>query len=109
MRMMVQISIPVEAGNHAAKTGTLGKTFQRIMEELKPEAAYFFATDDGQRGGFMVFDMKEPSQIPAIAEPLFLSFNATLKFAPVMNAEDLAKATPAIEKAVKEFGRAASA
>ena len=109
MRMMVQMSMPVEAGNHAIQTGTLGKTLQRIIEQLKPEAAYFFATEEGGRGGFMVFDMKDPSEIPAVAEPLFLAFHAKLKFTPVMTPEDLAKAMPAIEKAVKEYGRSASA
>ena len=109
MRMMLQISIPVEAGNHAARTGTLGATIKKLIDELKPEAAYFTATDDGERGGFMVFDLKEPSQIPAVAEPLFLAFNAKLKLAPVMTPEDLARAMPAIDRAVKEYGKSASA
>jgi hypothetical protein len=30
-------------------------TIERILAELKPEAAYFFA-DDGQRSGSLVFD-----------------------------------------------------
>ena len=109
MRMMVQISIPVDAGNHAARTGKLGETMQKIMAVLKPEAAYFTATEAGERGGFMVFDMQDTSQIPSIAEPFFLAFNAKLKFMPVMNAQDLANAMPGIEKAVKEYGKAASA
>lgn len=109
MRMMVQMSIPVESGNQAARDGSLGRTTQKIIAALKPEAAYFFATEDGQRGGYMVFDMQDASQIPSIAEPLFLAFNAKLKFTPVMNAQDLANAVPSIEKAVKEYGRAASA
>jgi len=106
MRMMVQMSIPVEAGNHAARTGALGETLKKIMAELKPEAAYFTATEAGERGGFMIFDMQDTSQIPAVAEPLFLAFNAKLKFSPVMNAQDLAAAMPAIEKAVKKYGKA---
>ena len=109
MRMMVEISIPVEAGNHAARTGKLGEVMQKIITAIKAEAAYFTATDAGERGGFMVFDMQDTSQIPAIAEPLFLAFNAKLKFSPVMNAQDLANAIPAIEKAVKEYGNVASA
>jgi len=109
MRMMVQMSFPVDAGNRAARAGTLGETIKKIMADLKPEAAYFTATEAGERGGFMVFDMQDTSQIPAIAEPLFLAFNAKLKFMPVMNAQDLANAMPGIEKAVKEYGKAASA
>jgi hypothetical protein len=109
MRMLIQIAIPVEAGNHAARTGAFGRPFQKIVESLKPEAAYFTTGPSGERGGFIVFDMKETSQIPAIAEPFFLAFNARVTFSPVMNEEDLAMASPGIEKAVKEHSKAASA
>jgi hypothetical protein len=109
MRMMMQFSIPVEAGNHAASTGGFGPAFQKTLEALKPEAAYFLSGASGERGGFIVFDMKDASQIPAIAEPFFLAFHAKVTFTPVMNAQDLAKAAPGIEKAVKEHRKAASA
>jgi len=104
MRMLLRVSIPAEAGNAAAKAGTLGATVQQILAEMKPEAAYFFADDDGNRSGSIVFDMKDTSQIPAIAEPWFLAFNAKLSFRPVMNSQDLAAAAPGIAKAVKEYG-----
>jgi len=104
MRMMIQFSIPVEAGNQAARKGTLGAPFEKILAELKPEAAYFTATEHGERGGFIVFDLKDTSQIPAIVEPFFLMYNARLKISPVMNAQDLAVAQPGIERAVKTYG-----
>ena len=47
MRMLLRVSIPVEAGNAAAKAGTLGPTIEKILADLKPEAAYFFADDNG--------------------------------------------------------------
>ena len=37
--------------NAAAKAGTLGTMVDKIMATLKPEAAYFYADDDGQRRG----------------------------------------------------------
>jgi hypothetical protein len=85
--------------------GAFGHTFQKILESLKPEAAYFTTGASGERVGFIFFDMKETSQIPAIAEPFFLAYNARVTFSPVMNAEDLANAIPGIEKAVKEHGK----
>ncbi|PWT83078.1 MAG: hypothetical protein C5B57_07570 [Blastocatellia bacterium] len=104
MRMMLQFSVPVEAGNQAARSGALGLPFQKILEALKPEAAYFTTSPAGERGGFIVFDMKDTSEIPAVAEPFFLALNAKVNFFPVMNAADLAKAATGIEKAVKEHG-----
>jgi len=105
MRMLLRVSIPVESGNAAAKAGTLGSTIEQILAELKPEAAYFLADDSGNRSGSIVFDMKDTSQIPAIAEPWFLAFNAKVSLRPVMNPQDLAKASPSIAKAAKQYGK----
>ncbi len=105
MRMLLRVSIPVETGNAAAKAGTLGSTIERILADLKPEATYFFADDNGNRSGSIVFDMKDSSQIPAVAEPWFLAFNAKVSFRPVMNPQDLATAGPSIAKAGQQYGK----
>lgn len=104
MRMLLRVSIPVEAGNAAAQAGTLGSTIERLVAELKPEAAYFFADDHGQRSGAIVFDMTDTVQIPAIAEPWFLALDAQVSLQPVMTPQDLAAAGPAIAAAVKAYG-----
>ena len=102
--MLLRVSIPNEAGNAAAKAGTLGPTIERILADLKPEAAYFYTGDNGHRAGSIVFDMKDSSQVPAIAEPWFLAFNATVSLRPAMNPQDFAAAGPSIDSAVKHFG-----
>jgi hypothetical protein len=102
MRFLLKVNIPVEAGNAAAKAGKLGTTIQTILAELKPEAAYF-TDDNGQRTGFLFLEMQDASRIPAIAEPWFLAFNASIAIHPVMVPEDLAKAGTAIEAAVKKY------
>jgi hypothetical protein len=102
MRFLLKVSIPVESGNAAAKAGKLGATIQSILAELKPEAAYF-TDNNGQRTGFIFLDMQEAAQIPAIAEPWFLAFNASVEIHPVMIPDDVVKAGSAIEKAVKKY------
>jgi hypothetical protein len=103
MRFMLTFRFSAEQGNALAKDGSLGQTVQTILEELKPEAAYFTAMD-GTRGGYLVINMDDASQIPAMAEPLFLGLGTTIEFKPVMTPEDLAKADPAIEQAAQKYG-----
>ena len=102
MRFLLKVNIPVESGNAAAKAGLLGSTIQSILADLKPEAVYF-TDNNGQRAGFIFLDMKDASEIPAIAEPWFLAFNASIEIHPVMVPEDLAKAGAAIDHAVKKY------
>lgn len=102
MRFLIKINIPVEAGNAAARAGKLGETIQAILEDLKPEAVYF-TDDNGQRSGFIFFEMQDASQIPSVAEPWMLALNASVELRPVMIPEDLAKAGSAIEATVRKF------
>ena len=82
MRMLMKVSFPVEAANAAVKKGTLGSTIQRLIDEQKPEAAYFLAEDNGERTGYFVLDMKDSSEIPGLVEPWFLAFNARVTLRP---------------------------
>jgi len=108
MRMLLRVSIPVENGNAAVRAGSLGKTIQRILADLKPEAAYF-SEEHGERTGLIVFDMQESSQLTAIAEPWFLAFNARITVRPAMNLEDLAAGGAGMERAVNNYGKLAAA
>lgn len=103
MRFLCTARLDIETANDYARKGTLGQTIQSIMEDLKPEAAYFVA-DDGQRTAVFVVDIDDMSELPAIAEPWFLAFDADFNGVPAMTADDLAKAGPAIEAAAKKYG-----
>jgi hypothetical protein len=74
----------VQTGNATVSDGSVGKTIESIFSDLKPEAAYF-ATDNGKSAGLIFFDLKDVSQIPAVAEPWFLAFDANIELHPVMN------------------------
>lgn len=101
MRTLLKVSMPVESSNKAIKEGSLPKIIQSFIEDNRPEASYFYA-ENGKRTGLFVFDLKDPSQIPQVAEPFFLGLNAAVEFFPVMNAADL---KTGLEKASKKTGR----
>jgi hypothetical protein len=88
--MIMNVSIPAEPFNTAARQGTVGKTLQKILEAVKPQAAYF-SEQNGRRGAVLIVDVKDASAIPALAEPWFLSFNADCNFRIAMTPEDLAR------------------
>ena len=52
---------------------------KKILDEIKPEAAYF-GERDGKRGGILIVDLNNPSEVPRLAEPWFLTFNAEVEF-----------------------------
>ena len=91
MRMMLLISVPHESFNAAVKDGTAGQKLGRIIDDAKPEAIYF-TEQHGARGAIMIVDLADPSKIPALAEPWFLTFNASVEFRVVMSPDDLQKA-----------------
>lgn len=97
MRTLLRVVMDVTAANKAISDGTLPQIIETTMDKLKPEAAYFHASD-GQRSCFMVFDLKDPSEIPGIAEPFFMNLHAKVELCPVMNAEDLKKGLAVIMK-----------
>jgi len=98
MRMMMKVSIPVEAGNKGVKEGMLPKTVMAFVEKMKPETC-FFTAEGGKRTAFFVFDLTDPTMIPSVAEPFFMNLNASIELAPVMN---LAEMKAGVEKAVKQ-------
>ena len=90
MRMILNVEMPAEPFNTMVRKGTAGKTIQKCLEAVKPEAVYF-TEQDGHRGAILIVDVKDPSAIPGIAEPFFLSFNATCKLRIAMTPDELGR------------------
>jgi hypothetical protein len=90
MRMLMMIQMPLEPFNAKVRNGTAAHTMMKILEDAKPEASYF-SEQDGKRGGILVVDVNKPSDVPRLAEPWFLNFNASVEFKVCMMPQDLAE------------------
>lgn len=90
MRMLVNVSCPVEPFNSMVRDGTAGEIIGRVVDEIKPESIYF-TEQEGNRGAVMVVNIPDASHIPSIAEPWYLNFEAICEFRIAMTPEDLMK------------------
>lgn len=97
MRTMMKLKLDTEAASKLIADGSMPQLMQETMERLRPEAAYF-GPDNGVRTAFIVFDLKDPSDLPAITEPLFNRLKATVEMFPVMDRDDL-------QKGLQQLGR----
>ena len=101
MRMLMHVEFPIEPFNTIVRNGTMGQKMQSILEAIKPEAAYF-SEYDGCRGGTLVVNVNESSDIPRLAEPFFLTFNAKVQLRIAMTPDDLGKS--GIDAIAKTWG-----
>jgi hypothetical protein len=88
MRTLMRFEIDTEAGNELIRSGELQKGLDQMLEMLKPEAAYFFPAN-GCRGGIMVFDLADPSQLVSLNEPMWMTLKARIEVTPAMSLDDL--------------------
>jgi len=100
MRRPMHVHFPPEPFNAAVRDGSAGPKIQRLLEAIQPDAAYF-SGHNGRRGGTFVVNVNSPSDVPALAEPFFLTFNAEVEFRIAMTPEDLSRASG---RAGKEVG-----
>ena len=88
MRTMVRLTFPTQETNPLIKDGSIGQTMETLLGNLQPEAAYFCPLD-GKRGGYLVLNMENESELVTKIEPFWLELGATVETFPVMNADDL--------------------
>ena len=101
MKVMMFVKIPHRPFNAAVRDGTAGPKINRILEAIKPEAVYFAALE-GHRSAILVVDLPDPSKIPVLSEPWFLTFEADVQTQVFMSPEDLRKA--GLEELGKKWG-----
>ena len=90
MKMLVNVTCPIEPFNSMVRNGTAGEIIGRVIDDIKPEIIYF-TEQDGNRGAVMVVEVPNASDIPSIAEPWFLNFEAICEFRIAMTPDDLMK------------------
>jgi hypothetical protein len=101
MRILMNIKFPLQPFNDMVKAGTVGAKIKKILDELKPESAYF-TEQDGGRGAVIVVDIADSTKLPTFAEPWFLTFDAKVEFRIAMSPEDLSKT--GLDKIGKKWG-----
>ncbi len=101
MRILIDVMFPHEPFNTAVRKGSVGTTINRILDDIKPEAVYF-TERDGRRGATLIVNVTQSSDIPSLAEPWFLNFNADCRFRIAMTPEDLQQA--GLEELGKKWG-----
>jgi hypothetical protein len=90
MRLMLRFMIPVEKGNEAVADGSLPQAIKDLVDQLQPEAAYFYL-QDGKRAGLVIFEETDQARMAVINEPLFAKLNAAIDIQPVASLDDLIK------------------
>lgn len=98
MRFLMNVSFPHAEFNAAVKDISAGSKIQSILDDCNPEAVYF-TEQNGHRGAAIVVEVDHVSEIPKLAEPWFLHFNADVEFRIAMTPEDLQEA------GLEELGR----
>jgi hypothetical protein len=97
----MRATIPVLAGNEMVK-GNMEATLNKIMEDVRPKEAYF-AIENGQRTIYFIVDVEKASDMPRLAEPLWLALEADVEVIPTMSASDFGEAAPGIARVVSRY------
>ncbi|MFL5786263.1 MAG: hypothetical protein ACJ76H_16710, partial [Bacteriovoracaceae bacterium] len=87
----------VQTANTALTSGEFQKILKQVTDLIKPESSFFYS-EQGCRAALFIFNMRDVSMIPQIAEPLFIGLNAKVEFIPAMDASELTKGLQVIQK-----------
>lgn len=91
MRMMLLVTFPTAKFNELCRQGQAGPKIQQILEDIKPEAAYFGKSVGGKRGAVIIVDVAGQADISRVGEPWSLTFDADVEPSVAIVPEELAK------------------
>jgi hypothetical protein len=104
MKYILRIKMPNTKANEVIKDPEFGTKMKQVLEDVKAETAYF-TTIDGLRGGYVVVNLNDPSELPRVSAPFFLWLDAEVEIQPIMTIQDLGKAAPYIQEAARKYTR----
>jgi len=90
MKFMLRLHFPAEHGNKMLQDPNFQKNLEGVLNQIKPEAAYFCPIE-GERGMYLVVNLQSADMIVKIAEPLWMALNCKMDLTPVMELSDLKK------------------
>lgn len=89
MKYLITARISNDAYRNLVSNGKLMERLNRLMEEIKPEAFFFAA--NGKRTNYIIIDADNPTELPSVAEALYLGMDAEVEFEPILTPDDIAK------------------
>jgi hypothetical protein len=104
MRIMLKFTFDAEGGNELLQSGRINELLQHIMEDLKPEAAYFYP-ENGQRSGHFIIDAQDSADLVRVCEPFWFALKADIELVPVMSGEDMQKGLGGLSDILQRYGR----
>jgi hypothetical protein len=97
MKFLLRLHFPAEHGNKMLQDPNFLQKLEGILNQIKPEAAYF-APVEGERGIYMIVNLSSADMIATIGEPLWMTLNCKMDLTPVMELSDLKKGLQGLQK-----------
>ena len=104
MKYLLKVTLDTETASTAIRDGSIMEKMQRILGELKPEAAYF-VSENGGRTCYFVVNADDVTSLQILSEPWWLLFKADVSILPAFTLQDMESLGPVLENIVKKFGR----
>lgn len=102
MRVLMRVSVTTLDGNHGFQSGKLQKITADFQKQYQPEMLYY-TVERGDRVIYVVVQLTDSTQLPALSEPWMQGLNAQVDVTPCLTYSDLEDAGPDIAMAIGNY------